>query len=1434
MKIPFVSKCCRCYISLVVVLWMSLSDSHSWFLNVSARATWKDNDEGLESPQERRGEREQARVYRNRIVPNWVANNSKFWYRNDLPNGAKEFVVVDTQQGKRESAFDHSAIATAIGKETKATQLPIDSLEFDSSGTLTTLVMQNRKYAWDAITRKLTELAGVAADNSVSDTNALGRNSNRQASRTGAETSLTFVNRTQGPAEIFWISTDGTKQSYGNITPGTTRSQHTFGGHRWEVVNDRNESLGIIVADDSPKEIVIDGRRFESTLPTNQSQRRRPRDSSSKGPPSNRSSDGKWITAIEKHNVVIRSTENDERIELSNDGKEGLAYGQLQWAPDSKSLIAFRNQTVEIQQVHLLRSSPVKGGRAELESRPYALPGDAFPTYEPIIFQIEDRKQIKPKVDRFEHQWLRPRIRLSSDGNRFTYEQTDRGHGRFRLIEVEIASGQVRNIIDERSSTFIWTAHTENQTVSMVNWLTKSDEIVYATENKGWRQLILLDAKTGDVKRELTPSGIVVRGVNSIDEENRRIWLTACGREGQDPYLVHYAHVDLDDGKWTWLTQGDGNHSIEYSPDRQFIIDTFSRVDQAPVHELRRVSDGSLVCELERADISELKSSGWSAPEVFVAKGRDGETDIWGIISRPRNFDPSKRYPIVEDIYAGPQGSFVPKSFSPGSRDESLTSLGFIVVKIDGMGTANRSKAFHDVCWKNLKDGGFQDRILWMKAAATKYPELDLSRVGIYGTSAGGQNAAAAVLFHPEFYKVAVAACGCHDNRMDKASWNEQWMGYPVGTHYSECSNIDNAHRLQGKLLLIVGEMDNNVPPESTMRFADALVRANKDFDLLVIPNAGHGMGGAYGQKRMQDYFVRHMFGPGQPNLNSQSTSAGNESRQVNSPTIPALTPAAMALTSAQPAALTPAPTLAQAVAQGASSLERGLIPPASAFVRETLRVTPPPHEFFELVRERDRPLAREFYKKYLDVGGLPVVSAQAVADEALTRTYDIVTHILAGRPDILNAMKQNGMYLIIIGKDEVYTDMPEYRNHPNPEFQNERVRGTGGKPTSFGEENLLSLALDRYDDESIGVHEFCHTIDGALRSIDPTWSNRLRDVYNSARQNKLYERAYAGSSVGEYWAEICQAYFDCNRVNNWNHGPVGTREQLKAYDPVGYELVRSTFRLDQDQDWRYTFVRKLPVVEPPPAKLKLDPYYTKFTWAREFAVVGRQASDGAILRANDVVRKMFAYRHDILKSFIASGSKLVVLGRNERLSELPELRDVANLSKIDLLGRYLEYTPETKLLVVSEESLLSDPRVPGMGDFQLVQVLSKAIHQVAGQRPVDPDWENRPRNVWQQYELRLKRLDVQFDERLKSLFEKAKSAGKWQGTSGVHSHSAYWTAGVLAYFDAAGQTAPPTDSSRAIETREQLAAYDPELHALVNETMAFDQHVDWRLPMTR
>lgn len=488
-------------------------------------------------------------------------------------------------------------------------------------------------------------------------------------------------------------------------------------------------------------------------------------------------------------------------------------------------------------------------------------------------------------------------------------------------------------------------------------------------------------------------------------------------------------------------------------------------------------------------------------------------------------------------------------------------------------------------------------------------------------------------------------------------------------------------------------------------------------------------------------------------------------------------------------------------------------------------RVTSPPEFFFAKVRESDKAAARAFYKKYIDVKGMPVVSSGEVADAALQRTFTIVTSMLAGRPDIIEAMVKSGMYLIIIGKDQVYTDMPEYRNTSDPAYMNERVRGTGGKPTSFGEENLLSLPLDRYDDESIGVHEFLHTIDGALGSIDPTWNQRKNAAYRKAIDKGLWKNTYAASNAGEFWGEVAQSCFDSNRVNNWNHGPIGTREQLRAYDPETYELCRTTFNLKPEQDWRYSSLQKLPNITVPPAKFKIDPYYTKFTWAREFTVVGRKASDEAPLKANDTIRKMFAYRHDILKALIADSVKLVVLGRKERISDLPEFRSIPTS---ETLARTYDYSPATKTLVVDEANVAADHNVPLVGGSEVVRVFAKALFRVTAGRPVDPNWNNRGRSV-QQYELRVKRLDVQFGEKVRALFDAAVAAGHWKGASAINGAEDYWAAGVLAYFDATGQDGSPNDADHPVSTREALRQYDPKLYELVHETMAYGGHVDWR-----
>jgi hypothetical protein len=491
-------------------------------------------------------------------------------------------------------------------------------------------------------------------------------------------------------------------------------------------------------------------------------------------------------------------------------------------------------------------------------------------------------------------------------------------------------------------------------------------------------------------------------------------------------------------------------------------------------------------------------------------------------------------------------------------------------------------------------------------------------------------------------------------------------------------------------------------------------------------------------------------------------------------------------------------------------------------------KVIAPPPSFFDKVRDRDREAARRFYKKYLDVNGLSVAASAEVADEALLRTHYLVTHLLAGRPDVLQAMVKNGTRLIIIGKDQVYTDMPEYRNHPNPAYQNERVRGTGGfAVTSFGEENLLNLPLDRYDDESIAVHEFCHTIDAALRRIDPSWRDRLLETYRHAQARGLWKNAYASTNPAEYWAEICQSYFDCNRVNNWNHNAVGTREQLKQYDPEGYELVKTTFKLTAANDWRYRPLRRQPSVLAPPTRFKIDPYYTKFTWAREFVVLGsKRVSNEALLKANDIIRKTFAYRHDILKAMIAGGARLIVLGRNDKLSDLPEFKDARKRVDFDEV-RYLEYGPDRKLMVVAEENVLGLAGESFAGKCMVISLFARGLYQVAGLRAVDPDFEGRRGK--QQYELRVKRLDIEFDRRLQKLHEEAMSKRLWQGTPSARSRVEYWVAGVEAYFDAAGDAMPPAGADRPITTREALKAYDPNLFALVEETMAYREHVDWR-----
>lgn len=578
------------------------------------------------------------------------------------------------------------------------------------------------------------------------------------------------------------------------------------------------------------------------------------------------SPDGAWTAFIKNYNVYLRNKKDGKEVQLSFDGSAGDYYSSFfRWSPNSTKLAVNRVRKNEDHYIYFVESSPTTQLQPILQKRKYLKPGDALPIKRPALFDVPTLKQIPIDSKGFENQYDLTYPKWNKNSGTFTFEFNQRGHQVFQVAEVDGNTGNIRVLIDEQSKTFIdYSGKTFRYDID------NRGEIIWASERDGWNHLYLYDTNTGKVKNQITSGKWVMREVVKVDEKKNIIIFKASGRNAdEDPYFVHYCKINFDGSGLVDLTPEKMDHQATFSADYNYFTDTYSTVTSSAVTVLRRTSDGSVLMKLEESDISDLLAKGWIAPEPFVAKGRDGETDIWGNIYRPTNFDPKKKYPIIEYIYAGPHSSFAQKGFKPCSAAFSgLAELGFIIVQLDGMGTSNRSKAFHDVCYKNLKDAGFPDRILWIKAAAKKYSYMDTTRVGLFGASAGGQNALAGLLFHPEFYKAGSSSCGCHDNRMDKIWWNEQWMGYPIGTHYAECSNVDNASKLKGKLLLIVGEMDDNVDPASTMQVVNALINAKKDFELVVLPGSNHTLGGTYGEQKRRDFFVNTFYNVAIPDWN--------------------------------------------------------------------------------------------------------------------------------------------------------------------------------------------------------------------------------------------------------------------------------------------------------------------------------------------------------------------------------------------------------------------------------------------------------------------------------------------------------------------------------------------------------------------------------------
>jgi dienelactone hydrolase len=781
----------------------------------------------------------------------WIGETEHFWYPRSVPGGT-EFVVADAAAGTKKLAFDHEKLAAAISSATgrKAGAL---TLPFAPAGG-------GRRGA--ATSAPLTFVDGETAIEFGTGGAMYHCSLQRYVcDKKGPIPEAGPGRGTPGPEGPGGDPVDGLEYEQ----PAPQDGDEGRFGRGARACAPQPPAPQVRAAGRGGRMSV--GSQFPSQLPPER-------------PEICASLDGKWEAFVQNFNVYVKPVGDGAAVALSTDGSEANYYTlrTFAWSPDSKKLAAYRTRPGYDREIPFIESSPVDQLQPKKLSIHYQKPGDALDIAYPVLFDVASKHEIEIDRTLFPNPYaLSPPV-WWKDGRGFTFEYNQRGHQAYTVIEVDGRTGAARALIAEKTKTFFYYNNLGPGLSGGRKYrhnVNDGKEIIWASERDGWEHLYLYDGITGLVKNQITKGEWLVRNVDFVDDEKRQIWFEAGGMvPGQDPYFTQYCRINFDGTGLTRFTEADGTHTVTFSHDRKFYTDTWQRVDLPPVSQLRRTEDRKVVMDIEKGDDAALLAAGFRHPEVFVAKGRDGKTDIWGVIIRPTNFDPAKKYPVIENIYAGPHGSFVPKTYSAVSADQALAELGFIVVHIDGMGTSNRSKAFHDVAFKNLGDAGFPDRILWHKAAAAKYPEYDISRVGIFGTSAGGQSSLGGMLFYPDFYKVVVTNSGCHDNRMDKIWWNEQWMSWPIGPEYAAASNVDNAYRLQGKALIIIGELDTNVDPASSMQVVNALVKAHKHFDMLYIPGQNHGVGSLASEHYRDDYFVHNLLGVEPPDWNRVSLPA--------------------------------------------------------------------------------------------------------------------------------------------------------------------------------------------------------------------------------------------------------------------------------------------------------------------------------------------------------------------------------------------------------------------------------------------------------------------------------------------------------------------------------------------------------------------------------
>jgi dienelactone hydrolase len=566
---------------------------------------------------------------------------------------------------------------------------------------------------------------------------------------------------------------------------------------------------------------------------------------------------GDFKVELRAGNVVLIERKNaDTETKLTQDGVAGTDgwVGPIAWSPDGRHFALWRERTVTVRQYTV--TDTLKQTKKPIN---YDKPGDDRTERTPWVFSIESKSGSRPPVEVLPRSYSTERLDWSGDSRRLLTEFIHRGFTGHGVIEYDVSRKFWRRLLTEEDPKFVYsfaTRYRYDLSESRTLWL---------SERSGWLHLYGVDLLNGKTATAITSGRWVMKEVLKVDEKAGAITFIALGRNpGENPYHQHFCRIGLDGQGFVDLTPSNGHHEATFSPDRRTLIDTASRVDQPPTYTLRSGIDGRVIAKLGEGDLGPLKKAGWTPTTPFVAKDREGKFDIWGVVTRPHPFDPKKKYPVIENIYAGPHGSFAPRSFNWWNRTHRELSLrGFYVVQLDGRGTNNRGKEFHQVSWRNLKDGGFPDRIAWMKALAKIEPNIDLSRVGIFGGSAGGQNTAHAVLLHGDFYKAGAADCGCYDNRVDKLWWNEQWLGYPIGPWYEDNSCARYAANLRGRLFLTVGEADTNVDVKCSYDFRDALLAAGKkdQFEFHIVPGANHGAGESSEMREKRGQFFESALG---------------------------------------------------------------------------------------------------------------------------------------------------------------------------------------------------------------------------------------------------------------------------------------------------------------------------------------------------------------------------------------------------------------------------------------------------------------------------------------------------------------------------------------------------------------------------------------------